>query len=262
MKPLALLCLLALPALAAPSRPAARLALGAGEMLVYRVSWAVLPSVGEIRVSAEPATDPEGKHLLRITTDTRTRGLASLLLPFDAHAESLFDADSGRLVWLGEASDKRGRPAAHSVRFDYGRKTAMYTPGLGAPGGTRALAMPSGYPTDLITSLLQARTWDMKPGETRDALVLFEDDFYQLTIHAVGYEQLTTPMGTFTTLVLEPRMEKTPPKGMFKRGSTVRVWISQDGARLPIRFQVDFKFGAGVSTLVEHRPPSAGDPTP
>jgi hypothetical protein len=51
-------------------------------------------------------------------------------------------------------------------------------------------------------------------------------------------------MGFFKTVVLVPRMEKTPPIGMFKRGSTVRVWIeTDDDRRLPVRFEVGFKFG-------------------
>ena len=52
-------------------------------------------------------------------------------------------------------------------------------------------------------------------------------------------------------------MEKGPPKGMFKRGSTVRVWISQDEQHLPVRFKVDFKFGAGTATLTEYVPPAS-----
>jgi len=53
-------------------------------------------------------------------------------------------------------------------------------------------------------------------------------------------------------------MEKTPPRGMFKKGSTVRVWIAQDDSHLPVRFQVDFKFGAGVATLVDHEETPVG----
>ena len=241
---------------AAPARP---LALADDETLVYRVSWALLPSVGEIRVSAKAATGAGGDRLMRIVTTTRTRGLAYLLLPFEARAESLFDIDSGRLIRLGESSSKRGRTNSHTVFFDYARDTAAYAT-QGQPAGTRLLAMPRGYPTDLITSLLEARAWDMRPGGTHEALVLFEDDFYQLTIHALDYERVVTPLGTFTTLVLEPRMERTPPKGMFKRGSTVRVWISQGPQQLPVRFQVEFKIGAGTATLVEYHPPTAPGP--
>ena len=57
-------------------------------------------------------------------------------------------------------------------------------------------------------------------------LVIFKDQFYPLTIHAEGYELVWTMLGIFKTLVLEPRMEETPPVGMFKHGSTVKVWIA------------------------------------
>ena len=79
------------------------------------------------------------------------------------------------------------------------------------------------------------------------------------------YEDLETSFGRFHTLVLEPRMDKTPPKGMFKRGSSVRVWISQDERHLPVRFEVEFKMGTGVATLVGPLsqllvlPPDGGD---
>jgi hypothetical protein len=43
---------------------------------------------------------------------------------------------------------------------------------------------------------------------------------------------------------------------MFKRGSRARVWISQDAMHLPVRFQVEFKFGTGVATLTDYRPPN------
>ena len=75
-----------------------------------------------------------------------------------------------------------------------------------------------GEPLDLIMSLINTRTWDLKPGDQRDALVLFEEEAYELTIHAIRYEDVDTPLGTFHTLLLEPRMDKTAPKGMFKKG--------------------------------------------
>jgi hypothetical protein len=56
-------------------------------------------------------------------------------------------------------------------------------------------------------------------------------------------------------------MDKTPPKGMFKRGSAVRVWIAQnDPRRLPVKFEVELKFGSGVATLVAYQPPASPKP--
>jgi len=244
---------LTLPLDAVPA--AVPLPLENGESLAYHVSWAFLPGVGEIKVDARQVAGAAGGPQLQVVTTTASRGLAHLLLPFELRAESLFDLRTGRLVSLSETSDKRDRLAVHEVSFDYARRVAKYTVGGDSPS-VRLLAMPPGFPTDLITCLLEARTWSLRPGETHEALVLFEDDFYELTVHALGYETITTPLGTFFTVVLEPRMEKTPPKGMFRNGSTVRIWISLDAHRLPVRFEVQFKFGTGMATLADYRPPA------
>lgn len=247
---LALLLLAALP-LAAETR----LALRDGEEFTFKVSWAVLPGAGEIKVSArDDASGPAPR--LRVTTTTHTRGLAHLLLPFEAKAESVFDPASGRLLSLTESSEQRNKRAEHAVTFDYAAGQALYS---SPPAGDqpRPLPLPPGDPMDLITCLVQTRAWELKPGEQRDALVLFDDDFYELTIHAARYEEVSTAFGTFNTLVLEPRMEKTAPKGMFKKGSSVRVWISQDARRLPVRFEVEFKIGTGVATLTGYAAPAS-----
>lgn len=250
------LCALAAASAAAAAglRAAPALAMRSFETLVYHVSWAVLPGVGEIRVTALPATDPTGAPLLRIVSTTQTRGLAYLLLPFEARSESLFDTTNGRLLWLGETSRTRTRDRRFTVSFDYRDRTATFADaGAGRP--PRPLPMPPGDPTDLITCLLLARTWNLRPGQVHDALVLFTDDFYELTVHALGYERIWTPLGDMDTLVLEPRMDRTPPKGMFKRGSTVRVWISRDARRLPVQFEVHFNIGTGLATLAEYHQP-------
>jgi hypothetical protein len=224
-----------------PSAPAAEtLALRDGEKFTFKVSWAILPGAGEIKIAvqADPAfNEPR-------------------LLAFDARAESLFDPITSRLVSLREWSQQRDKSNDHTVIFDYAKKEALYTrAGVPAP---RTLALPEGEPMDLITQLVQTRGWTLQPGEKRDALVLFDDDFYELTIHAARTEEVRTALGTFKALVLEPRMDKTAPKGMFKRGASARVWIAQDDPRrLPLKFEVEFKVGRGVATLVNYEPPKA-----
>jgi hypothetical protein len=231
-----------------------------GEHLTYRVSWAVVMGAGEIKIDAHRERAASDGRLV-VTTMTATRGVARWLLPFDAEASSVFDLRTGKLVSLHEETITRGKKAEHDVSFDYAAHRAIYT----VPGGVeppRTLALPDGDPMDLIIGLLQTRTWDIKEGEARDALVLFDDDFYELTIHGARYEDVKTKLGTFKTLVLEPRMEKTPPKGMFKRGSSVRVWIAQDSRRLPVKFEVEFKIGTGTATLDSYTPPTAPEASP
>ncbi len=249
---LLLLCVL-------PAAANTRLALSDGEAFTYKVSWAIVMGAGEIQIVAK--ADSSGPiPQLRVITTTATRGLARLLMRFDAKAESLFDLRTGRLLALTESSQQNDKHAEHDVTFDYGKKRALYSvPGSDVP--PRTLEMPPGDPMDLITSLIETRAWNLKVGEKRDALVVFDDVFYEITIHAARAEKVYTPLGTFNTLVLEPRMEKTAPKGMFKQGSKVRVWIEQDDERhLPVKFEVEFKIGTGVATLTGYEPPLPTSP--
>jgi hypothetical protein len=245
--------LLMLPFL--PTVPAAEFPARNGERLTYRVSWAVVPGAGEITIAAAHEAGPDGPRLA-ITTATATRKFARLLLPFDAQARSVFDLATGRLLALREVSTQRQKHSDHQVTFDYTTRRATYVGGKSGPE-PRLLEIPPGDPTDLIMGLLQTRTWKLAPGEKQDALVLFNDDFYELTIHHTRFETVSTPLGTFPAAVLEPRMEKTSPKGMFRRGGTVRVWIGQDERRLPLKFEVEFKIGKGVATLESYQPPAA-----
>ncbi len=236
---------------------AAQLPLRVGEMLTYSVGWGIFPHAGEIRIAATADTSDQKPEVV-ITTITSTRGFLGRVFPFEARADSVFDGITNRMIIHTEKSFSGKKTTSSVLQFDYEKSTAAYTDMVEAQK-SQTVAIPGpDHPQDLIGSLIQTRTWDLKPGESRDANVIFENEIYQLTIHAMRYEKLRTSLGTFNTLVFEPRMEKTPPKGMFKRGSNVHVWISQDGERLPVRFEVDFKFGAGVATLTgyESPPPS------
>lgn len=243
--------------LVTPLLRGAELPLQAGENLRYRVSWAILPGAGEINIDARHA--PTSPDRLVVTSSTATRGLAKMLMKFSARSESTFDLSTRRLLTMHETAATRGKETEHTVDFDYASRQATLTR-IKPKQESLSLPMPEGNPADLILGLLQTRTWNLKPGESRDALVLFDDDFYELTIYATGYEQIRTNAGTFETLVLEPRMEKTEPKGMFKRGSTVRVWIAQDRQRLPVRFQVEFKIGTGTANLEAYQSPAPAVP--
>jgi hypothetical protein len=226
-----------------------------GERLTYRVSWAIVPGAGEIKVVAKKELGPDGARLA-VTATTTTRRLARMLLPFDAEAKSIFDLNTGHLLSLQETSSQRSKRSAHRVTFDYTSRQATYI-GSKSADQPQLLVIPAGDPTDLIMGLLQTRSWNLPLGEKQDALVLFANDFYELTIYHTRNEQVRTPLGTFDTMVLEPRMEKTAPKGMFKRGSTVRVWIAQEKRRLPVKFEVEFKIGTGTASLEAYEGPTA-----
>jgi hypothetical protein len=229
--------------------------LGNGETLTYSVRWGFIPAIGRIKITAD--TLGEGSDaVVRVTTTTGTWGLARGLFPFDGRGESVYQTSSGLLLSISEWSAYQNKQIKDDIVFDYGKMTATFTDAI-HPEKSRGIKMPEGDPSDLILALIRTRYWNLQPGQERDALVIFKDQFYPLTIRAEpDIDYVISTMGIFKSVVLVPRMEKTPPMGMFKNGSTVRVWIeTNDERRLPVRFEVGFRFGTGTATLINYLPP-------
>jgi hypothetical protein len=227
-------------------------ALQPGEAFTFRVGWGMFSGAGEIKVTADtPAAAPQPQT--RVLTQTRTAGTIGFLYPFTGEATALFDPLDGRML-SAVAETKAGSKATKmSIVFDYPRAQASYTDPI-RPARSATLSLPAGRPLDLITVLIQARAWQLKAGESHDALVLFDKDFYPLKITAQKVEKISTPKGKRDAMLLVPTLDG-PPKGMFAKGGAVKVWISADTDRLPLQFEVKVKVGTATATLTDYTPP-------
>ena len=244
-----LLLLFCLPglALAAPF-----VAIRDGESFTYKVSFAIFSHAGDIEMSGAKPVGLDNR--IQITVDTRSRGIVRGLYEFDSKAVADIELTTGRLLGVKETGSDPKRPIDNEFVLNYEKRTAAYTDRV-RPERSNDLPLPAGGdPIDLISALVQTRDWNLKPGEKRDVVVQFARDFYQISIYAEGYEEVRTPLGKYRTLVLVPRMDKDP-KGLFKRGGEIKVWIAQDGSRLPVKMQLKLKFGAATLLLSKYQPP-------
>jgi len=235
-------------------------AFGDGERLVYKVSWGII-GAGNIEISAKAETGPDGKALMRITNTMSSRGMVRGLYRFDNNAEVLIERDTGRMLWTAEKGTDRNKPTESRTDFDYPAGVAHHKDTYRPNRDTDIPLKPGEEPMDLLSALVQTRNWNIKVGDARDVLVHFGREFFPVTIHAEGIEEVDTPLGDFKALMLCPRMEKEPPRGMFKRGGEIQVWIAQSGAHLPVKMQLKLGFGSATLTLIEHTPPKSPQPT-
>ncbi|HYC72744.1 MAG TPA: DUF3108 domain-containing protein [Opitutaceae bacterium] len=249
--PFALACAAALPSAAAPFE-----AFRDGESFTYRVGFAVFSRAGEITIAAHEE-EKEGRAVMRVTTTTRSRGFVRGLYAFDNEAEVMIDRASGRLLSVKESGTDPKRATDTETTFDYDERIARHEDRV-RKDRTTDIPIPEGDPLDLISALVQTRDWDLKPGDKRDVLVHFGRDLYPLTIHAEAYEEVRTPLGKYKTLVLVPRMDKDP-KGLFKRGGEIKVWIAQDDSKLPVKMQLVLKYGTASLLLSDYRAPKEGE---
>jgi hypothetical protein len=247
VKKLLLLSLLPCLAAAAPFT-----AFRDGESFTYKVGFAIFPRAGELTIAAH-AEKLDDLDVMRITTDTKSRGVVRGLYAFDNKAEVVIEKATGRMMRVKESGADPKRATDTELVFDYKARIAHYTDRVRTER-TSDIPIPEGNPVDLISALVQTRDWNLKPGEKRDLLVQFGRDFYPLSIAADHYEDVYTTLGTFKTLVLIPRMEKDP-KGLFKKGGEIKVWISQDASNLPVKMQLKLGFGSATLLLTSYNKP-------
>lgn len=225
-----------------------------GEGFTYKVAFAIFSHAGDIEISGQQSASAADR--IAITVDTRSRGIVRSLYEFDSKAVADIEQATGRLLRVHETGADPKRPIDNEFVVDYDKRLATYTDRV-RPGRSGEIPLPEGGdPLDLISALVQTRDWNLKPGEKRDVVVQFARDFYAISIQAEGYEEVRTPLGKYRALVLVPRMERNP-KGLFKRGGEIRVWIAQDGSRLPVKMQLKLRFGSATLSLSEYRPPKA-----
>ncbi|MDR1011716.1 MAG: DUF3108 domain-containing protein [Opitutaceae bacterium] len=243
------------------------IALGDGESLKYHVAWGIFSKAGEITINAKTEIIG-GLPNTRVTTKLATAGVIRTLYTLEATGDCIFDALDGRLLAITTKSTSGKKRTHATALFNYATDTIRYDDFLN-PAKNTTLPIPKSDAMDLITALVQTRAWHtMKPGDTRPITAIFEDNFYDLTVTATSREKLKTAWGEVDTLILEPAPAPgSTPQGMFKKGATVRVWVSQDARRLPVKFQLGLKYGTGTAHLVEHTPPAtttttATAPTP
>lgn len=226
-----------------------------GEKFTYKVGFAIFSRAGEITIEAAEDTDAGGRQLMRIVNTTSSRGFVRGVYALDNRAEVLIDRLSGRILSTRETGSDGKRATDSETIFDYAAKVARHVD-RSRPGRSGDIPIPDGDPLDLISALVQTRDWNMKPGDARDILVHFGRDIYPLTIKAGQFEEVRTPLGKYRALVLVPEMRGTP-KGLFKRGGEIKVWIAQDGSQLPVKMQLRLNYGTASLLLSGYESPPA-----
>ena len=226
-------------------------ALKDGERFRYRTGWGIFAHAGEVIIEAHRDT-LEGRSIFRITTQISSRGVMRGLYTFDNRGELVIDEATGRILQAAESGRAGSKKQGTLTVFDYERGVARHTDEE-RPHRNREFTLPQGDPIDLISALIETREWRAQIGDRREALVYFGRDLYPIVLRADAKETVRTPSGLVETLRLVPSMEREEPRGVFRRGGEIKVWVSEREPRLPVQMQLKLNFGSALLTLVEHR---------
>ena len=100
---------------------------------------------------------------------------------------------------------------------------------------------------DPVSLIYQFRRLDLRPGSHVHFMVTGDGKLYAVDADVVAREDITTPLGTFRTVAVQPQMSAG---GLFAdEDSKLTIWYSDDARHLPVRIRSDVKIGSITATL-------------
>ncbi len=97
---------------------------------------------------------------------------------------------------------------------------------------------------DLISAYYFARNLDLSnsnPGDEFSLNYFLDDEVSPLTIQYLGKEVIKTNLGRIRCLKFSPSIK---PGRIFKRGSNLYLWITDDANRIPVKAQAEIIVGS------------------
>ena len=97
---------------------------------------------------------------------------------------------------------------------------------------------------DVVSFSYLMRTYDftkMQVGDVKGLKMFFEGDVYDVRVKYKGKEVVKTKYGKIQTLKLVPQL---PKNNFFEDNEGLKIWVSDDANRIPIRIEVELKIGS------------------
>ena len=226
-----------------------------GETIELRMSYGLLGTAGTTRIETLAETSAEGPRF-RIRVAAKSAGLVDTFYTVVNDSESVLDATTGRPLTLTTKGKSGKRFTEKITTFDYAAGQAAYVNAI-RPKHNATVPLPPTPAYDLMVALMQARDWHLKPGESRRVQCVNDEEFFLIEVTALEEDRIKTPAGTFDAVVLEPKQVGTQT-GFFKKGGSLKVWISKGDHPQIVRLDTRLKFGTitAVLTRDETRPPA------
>ena len=108
-----------------------------------------------------------------------------------------------------------------------------------------------GDPLGPFSGAMMALSQPLRPGESLTFDVFSGGNRYVFAFKIVARQRLTTALGTFDTLKIEPSVLWLSEGSFRSQLHATTVWVTNDSRHLPVRISAEVFFGSIYADLVE-----------
>jgi hypothetical protein len=108
-----------------------------------------------------------------------------------------------------------------------------------------------GDPLGPFSGVMMALSQPLKPGDSPTLDVFSGGNRYVFTFKVLGRERITTELGTFNTLKIEPWVLWLSEGSFRSQSRETTVWVTDDARHLPVRISSEVFFGSVYADLIQ-----------
>lgn len=225
-----------------------------GEQLVYEIRWMRIPA-GEAVLEAAAPERFGGQAARRFIMTVRTNAFVDTFYKVRSRIETWMDPGLNRsLRYRKQQREGTHRPRDERVDFDWQNRLATYS----NRGRTRPPVSLQPGTVDPLAALYFTRRAPLTPGTQIERPVTDGKKMVIGRARVIGKEKIQVPAGLFDTVVLEPDLRDVG--GVFEKspGAHIRLWLSDDARRIPVRVHSKVVVGYFVGELISIGPDASG----
>ena len=218
-----------------------------GETLIYQASWLGVPAAEARVVIGRNKLHPEwwtGVMWLN------TSEVADLVYPMRDVFKENFDSTSLRPNDITIVQHEKERLDQWRVTFDHADRlvTAIKT---SRHGKVTTRRFSGGDPFGPFSGVMMALSQPLKPGDDLTMDVFSGGNRYVFSFKVIDRERLTTALGTFDTLKIEPWVLWLSEGSFRSQSRETTIWVTDDARHLPLRISSEVFFGDVYADLIQ-----------
>ena len=226
-----------------------------GEVIKYRVHYGFVNAAEAEMIVSDEIHDVNGRPCYKIDVFGKSVGMFDLFLRIRDNWGTYLDTAS-IVPQKFYRKIEEGKYRKHEiVRFDqeenfasvktFDKKKKVWKP-------EERFDTPSNV-QDMVSGYYFLRTYNfqgLKKGDIINIDAFFDDEVYDFQIRYLGKEEIKTKLGRIRSLVLSPVM---PENSLFDGEDSIRVWISDDANKVPLKIKAAMFVGAVEIDITQYK---------
>ncbi len=217
-----------------------------GERLTFKVRWTVIPA-GDVTLEVFPDKRIKGKPCHHFIMKAKTTRFADYFYKVRDRIDSYAEKEMKRAVLYRKRKEGKSKRDV-TVDFDWQRQQVVYS-NFGRKGSPVDIR-PGTF--DPLSVFYAFRNMKLSPGKV---LTLYVSDGKKIvlgTAKVLTREKIDACGKVYDSFLVEPALEHLG--GVFEksRDAKLRIWVTADEKKIPVRIESEVMVGSFVAELIRH----------